>query len=280
LGKKPEKDVRSEARKVASNLGIEKASAGKKWLVFCLTLFVIAGATVIALTMKPAVTITDVGPAPAGGNDAGGISLESPVTLATTPETVIDISSLPAIPEEQGEPQPQGLSIGEGKTHVLVYQDPNCPHCATFEETYGPTLKQWLEAGEITLEHRNVAFLDGNSPSNYSSRASNALACAADKAPASYLGYATAGYAHQPEGEMNNAKLTSLAGEHGATDVEECITDGDFRPFVKYSTLAAQVAQIPGTPSVFVNGAMWDGQTDTDFNLWARGIIEGTTAVG
>lgn len=281
MAKQTEGSAREAARKTAAGMKGGATRSSFKWLVLA-GVFIVVAATVVVLSLnRTGGTIADSGDVPGGGNEFGGISAVGPDTLAETPAAVVDLNSLPALPEEQGEAMPLGLKVAEigEPVQVIVYQDPNCSHCSTFEETYGPTLREWVGAGEIELEHRNVAFLDGGSPTNYSSRASNALACVADQAPASYLHFSEALFAHQPEGEMTNAQLADMASEYSA-DVSDCITDGTFRPFVKYTTTAAQVAMIPGTPSVFVNGEQWDGQADTDFNLWARGLIESTQAVG
>ena len=137
-------------------------------------------------------------------------------------------------------------------------------HCADFEDKYADQIATWLAAGDVNVEYRNVAFLDRGSPTNYSSRGANALACVADAAPASYLPFSKALFAHYPQGEMNNKALAQLAKDNGA-DVASCIEKGDFRPFVKFTDAAARVDAIAGTPSIFVQGKEWNQTANPDF---------------
>ncbi len=142
--------------------------------------------------------------------------------------------------------------------------DVNCVHCADFEGKYADQIATWLAAGDVNVEYRNVAFLDRGSPTNYSSRGANALACVADAAPASYLPFSKALFAHYPQGEMNNKALAQLAKDNGA-DVASCIEKGTFRPFVKFTDAAARVDAIGGTPSIFIQGKLWDQTANPDF---------------
>ena len=169
--------------------------------------------------------VADAGNAPKGGNAAGGITLTSDKTVADTSGITVDATKV-GTPLPQGStPAPRDAAAApKGKpVNLLVYVDVNCVHCADFEDKYADQIATWLAAGEVQVEYRNVAFLASGSPTNFSSRGANALACVADAAPASYLPFSKALFAHYPEGEMNNKALAQLAKDNGA-DVSSCIT--------------------------------------------------------
>jgi protein-disulfide isomerase len=137
---------------------------------------------------------------------------------------------------------------------VVAYVDINCVHCADFEARYADQVRSWLDSGDITFEYRTVAYLDRNSRTEYSSRGANAAACVADAAPQSYFDFTQALFGHFEQGELDDAGLIALADRSGAGDISSCVEEGTFRPFVNYTTAAAQAASVGGTPTVYVNG--------------------------
>ncbi|MGK3708880.1 DsbA family protein [Arthrobacter sp. IK3] len=242
--------------KATARINAEKARARRRGRLIRISVVLAAVAVAAAvaalmITGKP-VEIPSTGPVPAAGNVYGGVNTESAETTAKT----VDVG---AIPESDGE-APAGITVPgpEDPASVVVYLDANCVHCAEFEGAYGEVLKQKAEAGEITLETRAIAILDRNSPTNYSSRAANAMACVADAEPARYLDFTAALFARYSSGELPNQGLIDLAADQGVTGIDDCIKDGAFRPFVKFTTAAAAEHGITGTPTVFVNGKMWD----------------------
>ncbi|MGG5753141.1 DsbA family protein [Zafaria sp. Z1313] len=268
-------DAREQARRMA-----EQRAASEKRKSLLVKLGVVAAVVVIiaivaAIVIQNRVNeVADSGPIPAGGNEHGGITLVSDTAVADTAGGTADTTALPPLPDEQGAPDPSGLDADADPTQIVLYVDVNCVHCADFEGAFGEQLKTWAASGEATVEYRNVAFLDRSSPTNYSSRGANALACVAQEAPASYFSFAQAVFAHHSEGEMSNNELTQLARDNGA-EIESCVKDGTFRPFVAQTTHLAQVEQIPGTPSVWVAGQVWDPNAEPDFQAWAQGLIDG-----
>jgi protein-disulfide isomerase len=78
-------------------------------------------------------------------------------------------------------------------------------------------------------------------------------------------------FANQPaEGGagLSDDKLKSLASDIGA-DINSCVDDKTFRPYVKYSTELASRTGITGTPTVFVDGKKWEGTTDLNADIQA-----------
>ncbi len=62
--------------------------------------------------------------------------------------------------------------------HVKLYEDPQCPGCAATENTYGDSVLQLIDQGEITAEVITAHFLDGNLGNDASERAAMAMAAA------------------------------------------------------------------------------------------------------
>ena len=220
--------------------------------------------------------VADAGPAPQAGNAQGGITLVSGTELAPARTGDVDAADLPEEPAPAGE-IPDGIdSSPDGPLQVVAYVDINCVHCADFEARYADQIRSWLDDGEITFEYRTVAYLDRNSSTAYSSRGANAAACVADSAPQSYFDFTQGLFAHFEQGELDDAGLIELADRSGAGDISSCVEEGTFRPFVKYTTEAAQAASVGGTPTVYVDGAMVangvsDFATTVQAELDARG---------
>lgn len=274
---RPSKSERqASAREKAAKMAAAQAAQEKRKSLMVKLGVIGAVVVVIALVLvlifqNRSNEVSDAGAAPKGGNAAGGITLVSDTELADTSDISVDINNV-GEPKSSASPEPRDLQVGaQGEpVKVTIFADANCVHCATFESNYGNQLGQWLANGDITVEYRTVGFLDGGSPTNYSSRAANAMACVADAAPASYLDYIEAVWANHVNGEMKNAELAQLASEHGA-DVADCINDGTFRSFVQFTTTAAQVDGVNATPTVFIQ--------DQEFDLGGDFVAEVEAAI-
>lgn len=199
--------------------------------------------------------VPDAGPAPAHGNEHGGITLTSTTELATTAVDRVDVATLP---EEEANPAdlPPGVgaSAAGEPVQVVAYVDVNCVHCANFERTHAEQVQTWLDEGAITFEYRNVAYLDPNSQNQYSSRGAAALACVANSSPQSYWDFSVALFGNFENGELNDGELADMAATAGSEDISTCLAENTFRPWVKYGTQAAEVHGVGGTPTVFVDG--------------------------
>lgn len=241
--------VNSQARsRRRKSLAIKAAIVAVVIAALTVTGFIIAGSAQDEIASS--------GPVPDNGNIYGGIKVPAPEKRDET-DLHVDLAS---IPPSATEGIPAGVEPAkEGKpVKVVLYLDPNCTHCADFEEAYGPLLEARVQDGLIDLETRSVAFLDRASPTNYSSRASNAMACVADWTPEHYLEFTRSMFrASQEGGELANKDLIELAGRFDVPNAEECITEGTFRPFVKFGTAAAEAHGITSTPSVFIDGKAW-----------------------
>lgn len=271
MSQKTSKQQRSTGRDAARRiLDTEKKGRRRRSVLIKtgIVAAIIAAVTVAGFIIGSSASsdVADAGPVPDNGNIYGGIMLPAP---ERPDETDLQVDTA-AIPPAAAEGIPAGVAAPEsGKpAKVVLYLDANCSHCAAFEEKYGTLLEARVQDGLIDLETRSVAFLDRASPTNYSSRAANALACVADWAPDKYLPFTRAMFrAGQENGELANKDLIALAESFDVKNAQECITEGTFRPFAKFTDAAAEAHGITATPAVFINGKAWDLSGDLEASL-------------
>ena len=229
-------------------------------------------ALVVTTSIRQNTPIADQGPVPANANVNGGVTLLANTDVKQTDPANVDVTTLTK-PETPPSPVvAPGAEAEDGQpVKVIAYIDFICPVCLRFEETYNEALTSLRNEGKITMEYRPLGFLDRQSSTNYSSRSANAAACVADTAPDKYAEYVNVLFENQPaEGGagLSDDKLKSLASDIGA-DINSCVDDKTFRPYVKYSTELAANTGITGTPTVFIDGKQWDGGTDLNAEIQA-----------
>jgi protein-disulfide isomerase len=230
-------------------------------------------ALVVTSSIRQNTPIADQGPVPANANINGGVTLLANTEVKKTDAATVDMANVPAKPATLPSPVvAPGAEAAEGQpVKIVAYIDFICPVCKRFEDTYNEALTGLRNEGKISLEYRPLGFLDRLSSTNYSSRAANAAACVAEEAPEKYAEYVGILFANQPaEGGagLSDDKLKSLASDIGA-DINGCVDDRTFRPYVKYSTELASNTGITGTPTVFIDGKQWDGSTDLNADIQA-----------
>ena len=165
-----------------------------------------------------------------------------------------------------GESGVAGSTSGEDAPVVDVYLDYMCPLCGTFEDVNGAELEELSANGDITLVLHPVSILDAQSQgSSYSTRAAQAFAYVAEKAPAQALAFNAALFANQPaEGTtgLSNDEIAEIAKSVGVPDdVAAGIADGTYNKFVEALTeIAFNNEKLLnangnfGTPTILING--------------------------
>ena len=149
-----------------------------------------------------------------------------------------------------------GVATGTGPVKVDVYLDFMCPVCKAFEDGAGATLKQLVAEKKITLVYHPVAFLDQQSTTDYSTRSSASLGCAADGDRAAE--YVSALFARQPaEGGpgLSDDDLIQAGGSVGLLNptFAKCVRDGTYKSWSGHVTDVASERAVTGTPTVLVN---------------------------
>ncbi len=179
-------------------------------------------------------------------------SATSSASLAFAPVTVTD---------------GHGLRIGvAGAPNVVtLYSDFACTHCAEFETTYGQTLADLRDSGRIDLDYWPLGFGSAGS-----GRASNAMACAAER-DAAFGARLYDGFFANMGSDWSNDQVLSLAKQLSPTlpdGFEACVTGGTHAAWVTgiYNVAKAGPAA-NGTPAVYVNGKVFDLTTGSPQSL-------------
>jgi protein-disulfide isomerase len=257
-------DAREKARLIRE-AQLKKDKRNKLLIGWGIVAAVVAILVVVALvvtsSMKQNAPVADQGPTPANGNVHGGITLLANTEVAKLDPATVDAAAVGEPPQAApAEVVAPGAEAEAGKpVKVVLYIDFICPVCKNFEAQYNEQLTSLRNEGKITVEYRALGFLDSRSTTNYSSRAANAAACVVNESPEKYAEFVDALFANQPaEGGagLSDDKLKSMASDIGV-DINSCVDEKTYRPFVKFTTKEASAIGVTGTPSVFVEGKQW-----------------------
>jgi protein-disulfide isomerase len=142
------------------------------------------------------------------------------------------------------------------KVVLGLYEDFLCPHCGQFEQQFGPTVNQLIDAGAVAADYTMVAILDSPQNQDYSSRAGAAAYCVADENNDAFRRFHAALFAQQPSETArsypDNARLIEIARQAGVSGgVPDCINGGKY---VKMVQGMAEAAKINATPTIRING--------------------------
>lgn len=105
---------------------------------------------------------------------AGGIAFQAWRTSRAPSAMPSAAASASPVTISTGRPIPLGSA--EAPVTITLYEDFHCPHCAEFEEQFGPIMSRAQEAGTARVELYPMAFIDQGSVT-----AANAMACAAEE---------------------------------------------------------------------------------------------------
>ena len=142
---------------------------------------------------------------------------------------------------------------------IIEYGALGCPHCAEFETTTFPQLKQnWIDTGKAKYVFRDFPI---NPPSF---RASLLLRCAPR---AQYYPFIEQIYADQSTWEADDEytvnlpalKLLGALGGVSGTRFDACQADKALQNQVAASVQAGQSAGIESTPTILINGNVLGG---------------------
>jgi protein-disulfide isomerase len=151
---------------------------------------------------------------------------------------------------------------------VEIYLDYMCPACGKFEEANGGELSRLITTGTVRVALRPISFLDRTSQgTRYSTRAANAMATVADRAPAAVWAFNTALYENQPEEGtrgLTDDEIATRATKAGVPkDVADAFARRIFEPWVAKSTDKAFTSGVEGTPTIKINGTVFTGDVYT-----------------
>jgi protein-disulfide isomerase len=172
----------------------------------------------------------------------------------------------PAITSTIDPTNGSAIVLNAGATKVIdVWEDPQCPICKKFEDANGDYIESLVRDKKATVRFHVLSFLGDESV-----RAANASFCAADEGQ--YLDFHHALYAVQSplenSGFWSNQKLIDIATKIGikSTKFADCVNKGSKINLVKANYDSMQKFGVKGTPTVFINGKLWERKSP-DFNL-------------
>ena len=285
-------DAREKARQIAAQQAKKSPSkASRRWLqlgVLAVVLVIVGIIGFVVVNGNKNNKIAESGPVPASANEYGGIVLtkDGIVKNSSTRETrdfkQLATSTSSVTPMVNGTAAavntlPPGVQTAEEAAkngqpvRVTIFQDYNCVHCAEFEIKYGEEIQKLVEDGTITLEIRNLTFLDRSSPTAYSARTAAAAYSVANQVSTSnFLNYQREIFSHQGTGDMNNQQIADIASKYGAS-IGSDMNEDKWRPLVDVVNAESASNGIQGTPTVFVDG---DQYTSNDFSAFLKSKIE------
>jgi protein-disulfide isomerase len=155
-----------------------------------------------------------------------------------------------------------GVLVGSAAAPVQleIFCEPQCPHCAELESTYGDPIATGLASGRLAVTYRWLTFLDDKHHNDVSARISNALFSAADPTtPAmAYQALVQDLYRHQSPDGPNNDDIAAMARESGVPEVvADRIAAGNHAVDAaalndaNRARLNEENPQDPGTPTIY-----------------------------
>lgn len=256
--------ARERARQIADREARRSNGKPKGLIAGIIVLLLVIG-LIIALVVwqNNKNTIPEAGPVPASANQYGGIQLtESQILQDTSDVDERDINDVPPRPDtvDESKTPPGIVNASDAKDNdepvqLVVFQDFECVHCAEFEAENSDLIKEKVLSGDVTLENRNLNFLDSGSPDAYSSRASNAAYLVAEQVdPEQYMDFTQEIFSHQGTGGLSNDEIAEIASKHGANVSADQLGENTYRPMVNIMAQESVANGIAGTPTIFVDG--------------------------
>ena len=228
-----------------SNQGVGAAVSGLRRRTFLL-----AGAAVVGGAGVVGTTLNGNGNSPSNGNRNSGPSSETG-TIGSAP-----------VPSSPGDYRYAVTGTGDADATVTYFGSWKCPYCAQFSTGFLSTLvTDYVGPGKITLEFRNLTFIDGEPflGPDAPAAARAGLAVWNDDSE-SYWPYHEYVFRNQPPESKRWAtadKLTSFAQEAGVTDpsvIRTATRENKYEDTLRATSDAAAEAGVRGTPTLLVDG--------------------------
>lgn len=203
------------------------------------------------LSRTPTVAV----PAQAAPAAAGAAATTKATQPAQAPATI-------GKPADAGAP-PAGTIVlaaqKQGAPVLDIFEDFQCPACASVEKTLGPQVKALVASGQVEVRFHMMSFLDENLRNDSSKRAANGGFCANEQGK--FLAWHDALFspANHPakEGDgWTDAQLKALAGASGldVTAWAACVASNKHTADVTAAEQTSLAAGVNSTPSYKLNG--------------------------
>ncbi len=162
--------------------------------------------------------------------------------------------------------QALGHTLADSNAPITVeeYADFQCPICGTFARQTLPQIEdKYIKTGKIKFVFNHFAFLGDES-----TRAAEASECANDQGK--FWDYADTLFNNQAgenQGAFNDANLEKFAQQIGLNldQFKACLADRRNLSKVQSSSNNAQLRNVTGTPTLFINGVKVNGNSMQNF---------------
>jgi protein-disulfide isomerase len=183
---------------------------------------------------------------------AAGIGLQAWRTNRSP--SAVPSTSVSTSPVTLTNGQPIVLGSLEAPATITLYEDFHCPHCAHFEEQFGPVITQAQESGAARVELYPMAFIDEGSAA-----AANAMACAAEAGfgQAFYLGLFANHTLQWSDGQLMDL-ATKVSGAPPSEAFQTCVTGRADADWVSSIDAVAEREGVAQTPTMLINGKSVD----------------------
>lgn len=175
--------------------------------------------------------------------------------------------------------------IGESsaKKTLVMYEDPRCPVCASFEQTVGSTVDKGVDDGKYKVQYVGATFLDNGLGGEGSKNALSALGAALNVSPEAFLEYKTALYSTKWHPEESDDKFKddsylievadTVSTLKGNTKFQNAVKNGTYDKWALEMSKTFDDSGVTGTPTLKMDGKTLTGSdgknapmTVADFN--------------
>nr|WP_294690399.1 thioredoxin domain-containing protein [uncultured Friedmanniella sp.] len=163
-----------------------------------------------------------------------------------------------AVPAGTSVDAPQPLTNGRpivfgdaaAPVELKVYADFHCPHCADFEEEFGPTLTVAQDAGRLRIAVYPMSFIDEGSD-----RAANAMACATEAGFGQRYYRGLFANSNLVWSKAQLLELGELSTDRLPDSFRSCVAGAERTAWADAIDAAADADGVTGTPTLFLDGA-------------------------
>jgi protein-disulfide isomerase len=152
--------------------------------------------------------------------------------------------------------------FADAPVQLEIFTEPQCPHCAHLQATYGEDIKRYIESGQLAVTYRPMTFLDDEYSIDYSAVAGNALFLAADPSTSAavFQTFVEDLWANQQLAfaDYEAKDFADLAKDSGIPDAlvkrignGDKAVDTDKMESANQTLLSDQSPESPGTPTVY-----------------------------
>jgi protein-disulfide isomerase len=181
-----------------------------------------------------------------------------------------------------GYPAFQDVTAVANAPTVDIYEDFQCPACASFEAALGETFTGLAQEGKIKLVYHVKNFLDDNLRNDSSTRGANAAFCASDAGR--FQEFHNTIFPNQPatEGDgWTDAQLKAFAEQAGVTGDalatwQTCYDAAKYVDYVNSVEEQSFADGVKGTPTVRIDGKDVDLSTIASPELLTQAIQNAT----